>query len=184
MPTFEFTTSTFAGKGIPATKHNLVWNIKNEELQPYGMVGDAFKYYTHATKNDKWYESSTAMYAEYEVGYQPLILVRMPVVPFDETFSGTYLSRMHQRSLFEVVFIPVHTVKRLSTIDAGVAARIQADADMTGSWTVPWSCWRQFTDRIEKEYETSSFPSHAGCQRSLASREPEAWNDMYQSISN
>ena len=33
--TFEFTTSTFAGKGIPATKHNLVWNIKNEELQPW-----------------------------------------------------------------------------------------------------------------------------------------------------
>ena len=72
---------------ISETKHNLVWNIKNEEIQPYGMVGDAFKYYTHATNNKQWYDSTKAIYAEYEIGYQPLLLLRTPVVPFDETCS-------------------------------------------------------------------------------------------------
>jgi hypothetical protein len=160
IPTFEFTTATFAGKGIPATKHNLVWNIKNEELQPYGMVGDAFKYYTHATNNKQWYESSKAIYAEYEIGYQPLLLLRTPVVPFDETFPGTYLSRMHHTyELYASGFIfLVHSTAFAVTIDAGVAARIQADADLTGQWLAPWSCWRQFTDRIEKEYEGFVYP--------------------------
>ena len=160
IPTFEFTTSTFAGKGVPETKHNLVWNIKNEEIQPYGMVGDAFKYYTHATNNKQWYDSTKAIYAEYEIGYQPLLLLRTPVVPFDETFPGTYLSRMHHTyELYASGFsFLVHSTAFAVTIDAGVASRIQADVDLTGQWLVPWTCWRRFTDRIEKEYDGFFLP--------------------------
>ena len=109
-------------------------------------------YYTHATNNKQWYDSTKAIYAEYEIGYQPLLLLRTPVVPFDETFPGTYLSRMHHTyELYASGFsFLVHSTAFAVTIDAGVASRIQADVDLTGQWLVPWTCWRRFTDRIEK----------------------------------
>ena len=160
VPVFEFTTASFAGKGVPSTKHNLVWNIKNEELQPFGMIGDSFKYATHATNHDLWYESKKSVRVKYEIGYQPMLLLRTPALPFDETFYGSYLSKMHyayelNAAGYELL---VHSTAFAVTINAGVSAREQANADLTNQWTIPWSCWRDFTDRIKREYNGFYFP--------------------------
>jgi hypothetical protein len=169
VPTFEFTTSNFAKKGVPSTKYNLVWNMKNEELQPYGMVGDAFKYSTHATNHKVWYESKKSVRAKYEFGYQPLMMVRTPALPFDEHFNIPYLSKMHYSyeltaAGFEFL---VHATAFAVTIGDGEAAKEQQKVETTDLWTVPWSCWRQFTDRIQRDYEGFYFPEPCWVSKSI-----------------
>ena len=147
------------------------------------MVGDAFKYYTHATNNKQWYDSTKAIYAEYEIGYQPLLLLRTPVVPFDETFPGTYLSRMHHTyELYASGFsFLVHSTAFAVTIDAGVASRIQADVDLTGQWLVPGHVGDNLLIELKKNM-MAFLPNHVGCQKRSGQVLMRIWIEVHKRL--
>lgn len=114
----------------------------------------------HATNYQKWFKSEEPYKIDYSYGYEPYLLVKAPFVKYEEAFIGYGQNKVSYGYelagagyVFKVlpdVFL-THAHKD-ATIGIGSGVKEVEKARKAKDWTVGWSCWREFTERVERQY--------------------------------
>lgn len=123
----------------------------------------------HPTNTEQWMHSSKPYTVQYKWGYEPYLLLKRPFPLFEESFIGYGQNKVSYAyhlaaARFSFIVVPdvfiihVHTDKSIGVKVVSDDAHFKINQKaidiikISKDFTVGWSCWRPFIDKIDKIY--------------------------------
>ena len=123
----------------------------------------------HPTKTETWMHSSSPYIVQYKWGYEPYVVLKHPFPLFEESFVGYGQNKVSYAyhlaaARFSFIVVPdvfvihVHTDKSIGVKVVSNSDKFKIDQKaidiikISKDFTVGWSCWRPFVDRIDRIY--------------------------------
>ena len=123
----------------------------------------------HPTNTEKWMHTDQLYSVDYKWGYEPYLLLKRPFPLFEESFVGYGQNKVSYAyelaaARFSFIVIPnvyvihVHTDKSIGVKVVSDTNKFKIDRKAIEilkkkkDFTVGWSCWRPFINRVDKMY--------------------------------
>ena len=123
----------------------------------------------HPTKTETWMHSSSPYAVDYKWGYEPYVVLKHPFPLFEESFVGYGQNKVSYAyhlaaARFSFIVVPdvfvihVHTDKSIGVKVVSNSAKFKLNQKaidiikISKDFTVGWSCWRPFIDKIDRMY--------------------------------